>query len=165
MYKAALWFLAGVLTTAGLGAVAAPDQVKEATTNAFRDSPLGRLIQGQVGRILTLRSQLNLSDEQREQIHKIIKDHKPELAKAAKQIVEQKRVIRDAVISPDQTQTDIRKAADGLSQTITQTAVLAGQIREQIFAVLTPYQRQKVVDAIADRQQAVDHWLDEIAQP
>lgn len=165
MKKMALWLMAVIILTAGLGAAAAPSEVKTAAANALSDTPLGRLFQGQVGRMLTLRSQLNLSDEQRDQIRQIIADHKPELAKAAKQIVTQRRAIRDAVIRPDHSEADIRKAAENISQTITQTALLAGQIREKVFAVLTVQQVQLIEKAMLDRQQAVDQWLDEIDQP
>ncbi|HCD34620.1 MAG TPA: hypothetical protein DER01_19585 [Phycisphaerales bacterium] len=164
MHKVTLWFTIGIITTAGIGAAAAPTQIKNAATHTFRDSPVGRLIQGQVGRMLTLRSELNLTDQQRTLIRQIITNHKPELASLAKQIVEQKRAIREAVIKPDNQEADIHKAAENLAKTITQTAVLAGQIRAEVFAVLTVKQRQLIESSITDRHQAVDRWLDEIAQ-
>ena len=53
----------------------------------WTNSPVGKLISGRIGRAMVLRSELDVTDEQREKIHAILKSHRTEFAKAAQPIV------------------------------------------------------------------------------
>jgi Spy/CpxP family protein refolding chaperone len=155
MLKSATLFMAGALTVAGLGA-AAPT-VSNAAGHAFRDSPLGRLVQGQIGRRMVLRSQLNVTAEQREQIRAIYESHRTELAAAAASLVEQKRALRD--------EHDIRAAANKMGDAIADAAVIGRTIHRELQTVWTSEQQQLLDQYQGDKRQAVDTWLGEIAMP
>src|SRR4051812_29792341 len=94
----AKWILAGVvgLALAAGGAAKAVDEAGK-PGGRFADRPLGRLIQGRIGRGMELKSELNLSDEQKEAIKTTLAAHKGEIAKAIEPVAEKKRALRDAV--------------------------------------------------------------------
>ena len=163
MLKSATLFMAGALTVAGLGA-AAPT-VSQAAGHAFRDSPLGRLVQGQVGRRMVLRSQLNVTAEQREQIRGIYESHRAELAAVAASLVEQKRALRDAVTNSDATDGDIRAAANKMGDAIGDAALIGRTIHRELQTVWTSEQQQLLDVYQGDKQQAIDTWLGEINLP
>src|SRR4029077_1724160 len=96
---------------ASLGAVAGPGDVGEA-------HPLRMLLSGQIGRLLTLRSEVNLTAYQREQIHGIVKSHKQELVTAMKPVAEKRRALRDATIAEHPDEAAIRTAASDLGKAI-----------------------------------------------
>jgi Spy/CpxP family protein refolding chaperone len=163
MLKSAALFMAGALTVAGVGA-AAP-AVSQAAGHAIRHSPMARLVQGQIGRRMVLKSQLNVTAEQRQQIVAIYESHRAELASTAASMVEQKRALRDAVTSDDATDGDIRRAADKLGDTIGDASVIGRAIHRELQAVWTAEQRQLLDEYQGDKRGAVDTWLSEIAQP
>src|SRR3972149_11314742 len=58
--------------------------------------PLRMLVSGQFGRLLTLRSELDVTTEQRQQIRGIVKNHRQEIAAALKPVAEKRRGGRGA---------------------------------------------------------------------
>jgi len=122
-------------------------------------------VQGQIGRRMVLRSQLNVTAEQREQIRAIYESHRTELASAAASIVEQKRALRDAVTNADATDGDIRKAADQFGDTIGDAALVGRAIHREMQSVWTSEQQQLLDQYQGDKRDAVDTWLNEINLP
>lgn len=164
MLKSAALFAAGALSVAGIAA-AAPQAVPGAGggQGQFRNTPLGRLVTGQIGRGLVLRSQLNVTDEQRVQIAAAMEAHRAELAKAVASVVEHKRALRDAATDDSATERDIRRKADELGSALGDAALVARKLHQEMKGVWTAEQ-QKLLDAFnADRRTAVDGWLSEIA--
>jgi Spy/CpxP family protein refolding chaperone len=161
MKKSVVWLLAGVLIAVGLGAAAAHEQAGQ----VVRDTPLGRLVQGQVGRWLVLWSELKITGEQRAQIRQIVVAHKQQLAEVAAGLVEQKRALRDVALVPDARESDIRDAASRMTDRIADAAILLSAMRGEIFKVLDSRQQDLLEKALSDRQDAVDRWLTEMAKP
>ena len=63
------------------------------------DSPLGRLIQANIGRAVTLRAELNVTEEQRQQIAEVLRAHQSEIRAVVEKTVANKRAMREAVLS------------------------------------------------------------------
>lgn len=124
--------------------------------------PLRMLLSGQFGRLLTLRSELRLSEEQRGQIEAIIQSHRDEIVALAKPIAEKWRAMRDANAADE---TAIRAAADDLGKAIGDLAVLAAKIRAEVNVVLTPDQRVKIGNFRKQANGAVDDFFSEVANP
>jgi Spy/CpxP family protein refolding chaperone len=114
---------------------------------------------------MVLRSQLNVTAEQREQIRAIYESHRTELAAAAASLVEQKRALRDAVTDTDATEHDIRAAANKMGDAIADAAVIGRTIHRELQTVWTSEQQQLLDQYQGDKRQAVDTWLGEIAMP
>lgn len=151
--------LAGSFVGSGLAA-GAPlgDDVPEAR-------PLRMLASGQFGRLLTLRSELGVTPEQRAAIREILKSHKAEFATALKPVAEKRRALREATLADNANESAIRAAADELGKAIGDAAVLGAIIKAKMHEVLTPEQRQKISQFREQSDTAIDHFLGELVDP
>jgi len=126
--------------------------------------PLGRMLMGQLGRAMALRSELNITDEQRAQLRQILVSHKAEIAAATRPLVERARALREAVAAEQPDERAIRAAAAELGAAIGDAAVLASKVRGEAARVLTPQQLELIQQFHADRAQAVDELLGRIGE-
>ena len=146
----------------GVKAADAPADLS-APAAQYADRPLARLIRGQIGRWMVLSSQLDLSQDQKQQIASILKSHKAEIVQAVEPIVEKHRALREAVLAPNPDEKAIRAAADDLGHSIGDAAVLASKIRGEIAPILTDQQRQEIQDFRSQSDHAVDDFLAKVA--
>src|SRR5262249_46648826 len=108
--------------------------------------PLGRLIQAQIGRMMTLRAELDLTPEEHHQIHQILESHHKDVVDALHPVVLKIRALRNAVTDPSGNEQAIRAASDDLGKSIGDAAVLGAKIKAEIAGVLTDDQRHKLED-------------------
>lgn len=148
------------LALCGLGAAAAPRTLSTDTAG----HPLRAFIQGQLGRFLTLRSELDVTGEQREAIRQIVESHRGEIATVAKPIVEKRRALRDATLAKEPNETAIRAAANDLGKAIGDAAVLASKVKDEVGKVLTPQQVEKVEAFRLQSDSAVDRFIEKFAK-
>jgi Spy/CpxP family protein refolding chaperone len=125
--------------------------------------PLRTLMSGQVGRLLTLRSELDLTAEQKESIHKIVASHKQEIRDVMKPVVEKRRALRDATIATNPDEKAIRAAASDLGSALGNAAVLGSKVKVEVLTVMTPEQKQKIDEFRKHADAAVDHFFDQTA--
>jgi Spy/CpxP family protein refolding chaperone len=168
--KAGKWLLG--LAAAGLVGVGSFSMgVRAADTNADifspttrnSDRPLVRLIRGQIGRWMVLRSQLDLSDDQKQHIGAILKSHKAEILQAVQPIVQDHRALREAVLAASPDEKAIRSDADDLGHAIGDAAVLTAKIHGEIAPILTDEQRQDIKDFRSQSDRAVDDFFAKVA--
>ena len=122
-------------------------------------SPLGRTITGCLGRVFTLRSDLNISDEQRQQIRGVIVSHRAEIASTVKSIRDKRVVLRDLVRSDNAEESKIRTAAEALGQAVGDAAVKAAKLRGEIAPLLNQGQRTKIDKFLMENDAAIDGFL------
>ena len=144
----------------GLGAAAAPRMM--AGDGEFR--PLRMFVQGQIGRMMTLRSELDVTDEQRDAIKKIVVSHRSEIVAVAKPIVDKRRELRDATLAKDSNDEAIRTAANDLGKAIGDAAVLASKVKGEVSKVLTPDQMHKIDSFRQESDVSVDSFIEKIAK-
>jgi Spy/CpxP family protein refolding chaperone len=156
--------LAGGLATAGFASApgAAPGMAWLKGHDAA-DTPLGRLVTGSAGRLLVLRSELNLTTEQRSQIREVLVTHRAQIAQTVKSVYEKRNVLRDAVLQ-GQSEDQIRAAAGELGTAIGEASVKAAKLRNQVAPILTEHQQKRIGQFIADQDQAVGKFLDQASQ-
>ena len=124
-------------------------------------TPLGKMISGNLGRLMVLRAEINLTDEQREKIKGVVAAHKTEILAEAKTVAERRRALRGAVLSEKPDEAAIRKAADDLGREIGNAAVLAAKIKGEVAPTLTAEQKDLVKKCIADCEKAADRFFEE----
>lgn len=170
MRKRTLALALSLLTVGGLCAGATAMHAADARVAAgpfaekSEGGPLRRFISGQIGRLITLRSELNLSDDQKAKMKAIVMSHKAEIAAVAKPIVEHKRAIRDAMLAKDGTdEAAIRAATDAMAKPFGDAAVLAAKIRAEVRAVLTPDQMKKIGEFRTQLDTGIDGLIGEMA--
>lgn len=93
------------------------------------DRPLGRLIMGQIGRLLVLHSEMNVTPEQKAQIRAVIQSHKPEITDAVKALVAAKRNLREQVTVDKPDNKAIQAASDRQGEASTKRAVTDASAR------------------------------------
>lgn len=157
--------VAGLLVCALAGvALAADKEAKDHKGHGIKESALGKLITANLGRLMTLRSELNLTDEQKTKIHDAFKGHKKEIAAEAKQLFAKRNVLRDLVLSGSTDEAAIRKAADDLGKEIGNAAVLGVKVRDEVAPVLTDEQRAKIKKTKMEVDESVMSFLDKAAK-
>lgn len=149
--------LAGGVGVSGLAA-SGPlgDDVPEAR-------PLRMLLSGQFGRLLALRSELDLTSEQRERIRAIVKSHRQEIVASLQPVVDKRQALRDATLAENANEAAIRAAADELGKAIGDAAVVGSKIKAEVRQVMTPEQREKINKFRQQSETAVDTFLSEMA--
>ena len=156
-------FLGTALLAGGLGAAAA----NQTPSHRFGNTPIGRLIMARMGRMMTLKAELNLSDAQRDAIKETIQSHKSDLASAIKPAVDAHRVLRDKVMADTPDDASIRKAADDLGKKIGDAAVAIAKVKSEAAgkANLTPDQKKKLEDFRAANDASVDEFITKMEKP
>jgi Spy/CpxP family protein refolding chaperone len=152
--------MAGALAAVvGAGAVGAHVATK-CEHGPWADRPLGQLISGHVGRWMVLRSELNLTDAQKDKIKETLKAKKPEIAKVAKGVWDKRTVLANAVLADQPDEQAIRRAADDLGKAIGDAAVFASKVVGEVRPVLTTEQRDKIQKCRSECQDATTKFFE-----
>jgi Spy/CpxP family protein refolding chaperone len=124
------------------------------------NTPIGKLISGSIGRLMVLRSELNVTAEQKQQIREVLKSHRAEILATVKTVHEKRTALRDAVLA-GKDESEVRAAANELGQVIADTAVKATKLRNQVAPILTEEQRKLIGKHIAAQDEAVGGFLEQ----
>ena len=114
-----------------VGIAAAPDGTASALPSwrQLADTPVGRMISGNLGRLLVLRSEMNVTPEQRAEIRGVLVGHRSQIAATVKSVREKHLVLRDAVLADQPDEGKIRAAARELGIALGDAAVKAAHLR------------------------------------
>lgn len=126
--------------------------------------PVARLIAGNIGRFLVMRSELNVTPEQRSKIAAVVKGHRDEIRPMAKSILEKRTALREAVLATPKNEETIRKAATDLGKAIADASVLASKVISEARPALTPEQIERIRKFRMDNDKATTAWVDKIGQ-
>ena len=151
-----------------LGAAPVPSRAAEPVKDddgvQFASRPLARLIMGNIGRFLVLRSELNITDEQRKKIAAEIKSHKDEIGPIANEVFAKRQALRDAVLNKPGDQQAIMAAANDLGKAIGDAALLASKVVAQVKPMLTPEQQERIKNFRMSNDKATADWISRIGQ-
>ena len=128
--------------------------------DARHQGPLQMLVQGEIGRLMTLRSDLDISNEQREEIRTIVTGYREDFAPLVREMVWQRQVLRNAVLAESANTTDIKQQVTALGETIAEVSLLAADVIRDVRPVLTPDQIERVETFTAEHDTAAQRWLE-----
>jgi hypothetical protein len=123
------------------------------------ERPLARLIHERLAQFFALKADLGLTDEQKNSVHQILRNHREELLPLVKAVVAKHKALRNAVLADEPSQETIRAASEQLGTAIGDVAVVASGVVGEIKGVLTPEQLQKLRDFHAQRDLNVEEFL------
>jgi Spy/CpxP family protein refolding chaperone len=106
-----------------------------------------------------LAGELNLTDDQRAQVHQALVGHRAEIAAAIKPLIEKRHALRDAVRAEKPDEPTIKAAAADLGKALGDAAVVAARVRADLVKVLSPEQLDCLGKFWADMDQAVDEFV------
>lgn len=128
------------------------------------NTPIGKMISGSIGRLLVLRSEMNVTDEQRAQIREVLVSHRPAIAETVKSVRDKRVALRNAVLLGEASEEQIRAAADELGKAIADAAVKGSKLRGEIAPILTEEQRGLIRCFLEENDAAVDKFLTQAAE-
>jgi Spy/CpxP family protein refolding chaperone len=157
--------VAGVLglvaMTSEVGMAAAPAGAPTALPSwrQLADTPVGRLISGNLGRLLVLRSEMDVTPEQRGEIREVLLGQRSQIAATVESVREKRLVLRDAVLADQPDEGKIRAAASELGVALGDAAVKAANLRGKIAPILTDEQRELIYQFRQERDESIDEFF------
>jgi len=148
-----LGLVAGMAAAYGEGSPAAWAGCRLANT------PIGRVISASIGRLIVLRSEMNVTEAQRAQIREVLVTHRSDIASTVKSVRDKRVALRNAVLSGEADEAQIRAAADELGKAIADAAVKGSGLRNEIAPLLTEAQRGLIASFFEENDAAVDKFL------
>lgn len=115
------------------------------------------------GRFAQKLAQLGVTDDQKTQVKAILRNHQPTAGPLIKQVVTERRALRDAIRAETIDEAAIRAQAAKVASLEADLAVQRAHVAHEIRAVLTPGQWQKLKDMQIDVDARVDGFLQRIA--
>jgi Spy/CpxP family protein refolding chaperone len=148
----------------GVSAAAPATSASGGPEGKWGHGPIAHFLQARMGRAMTLRAELNLTDQQRDAIKTAMQSHKQEVVTAVKPVVDAKRALRDAVLAEKSDDSAIRKAADDLGKKVADAAVVIAKVKADVAskANLTPEQMKKIADFRAENDSSTDNLLKDL---
>ncbi|MHB0956655.1 MAG: Spy/CpxP family protein refolding chaperone [Pirellulaceae bacterium] len=128
------------------------------------NSPLGRLISGSIGRLMVLRSDVALTDAQRQQVREVLVKHRAEIAATVKSVRDSRVELRNTVLRGDADEATIKAAADNFGQAVSAAAVKASKLRNELAPILTEEQKQRIGEFFSEQDAAVNKVLERAVQ-
>ncbi len=126
--------------------------------------PGKRLLMGHVGRLLVLKSQLNVTEDQKKKIGEILKGHTDEIVPVAKTLLDNRKHLREAVLKEPADEKAIRAAAEDLTKSVADASILAAKLIAEARPVLTTRQWEVLHEAGDGFHKATIDWLDQLRE-
>jgi Spy/CpxP family protein refolding chaperone len=144
-----------------VGFAAAPDGT--ATTlpswRQLADTPVGRLMSGNLGRLLVLRSEMNVTPEQRAEIREVLISRRSQFAATVESVRKKHLVLRDSALADEPDEDKIRAAASELGAAMGDAAVKAAKLRGKLAPILTDEQRELIHQFRQERDESIEEFL------
>jgi protein CpxP len=114
---------------------------------------------GQRMRMMHALKEVGVTDAQKEQIRGMMREQRPQLQPLRKQMVQERRALRNVVQTSPVNESAIRTQAARVAQVQADIAVKRAYIADRIRAILTPEQQAKLKDLQAQRDARIDERL------
>ena len=163
-----LMVIAGALGLAAIGtgqqrvAAQSPSVVAEACAQ-IADTPLGKHVTGTIGRLLVLRSELDVTAEQRARIRATVLVHMPEIAEVAQGMLKKWQTLGDTVLAEEVDEKAIRAAADEFGATLGDAAIARAKLVHQVRGELSDEQIDAIKEFRAEQLRSVERLLEQVA--
>ena len=128
------------------------------------DGPFARMMTGRIGRMLVLKSELGVTEDQRTKLKTIAMSHRGELGPSLEKVGGTFRGLRDAVLAEQGDEGAIRKAAEEHGKAVGDLAVVLSQVTKEGREVLTEDQRAQIKNFIAANDTAADKMKKELKE-
>jgi Spy/CpxP family protein refolding chaperone len=153
--------LAVALALAVIAGIAVSQSVRRA--HRYGDGMYGR---GMFDRSLlrVLAHQLDLTDGQRAQVKQIMAKERPTLQPLMLQMAQDRKQLRQLVMSGTFDEAKVRELAAEQSQTVTQLTVERARVESELFQILSAEQKTKAAEQVDQHEQRFLHQLQKQAQ-
>jgi len=163
-----VWLSLGVLLVAGLVSVpqgvaaAEGEAVEQAPMARFAQRPLARLLRAHLGRLMTLRAELGITAEQRQEIRGVVAEHRDALIAAHAPVVEHRQRLRDLILQGDEVdEAAIRARCEQLANAMATAAVARAHLVQDLKPILSDEQKQRIGTFLDTMENRTDAFLAE----
>jgi protein CpxP len=144
---------AGIVATATVGGFFAYLAHADPTENHIARRPFARKL-----------AQIGVTDDQKTQVKEILRKFQPTVGPINKQVVAERRVLRDTIRAETINEPAIRAQAAKVASVEADLAVQRAHVAHEIRAVLTPEQLQKLREMQVDVDTRIDGVFARIAK-
>jgi Spy/CpxP family protein refolding chaperone len=144
---------AGIVATATVGGFFAYLAHADSTENHIARRPFARKL-----------AQIGVTDDQKTQVKEILRKFQPTVGPINKQVVAERRVLRDTIRAETINEPAIRAQAAKVASVEADLAVQRAHVAHEIRAVLTPEQLQKLREMQVDVDTRIDGVFARIAK-
>lgn len=127
-------------------------------------SPIAKLIMGNVGRLLVLRSELNITDSQRSQMKGVIRSNKDAIRPAVRTLLEKRQAFVETVMDKPGDEPAIRATGAELGKAIGDTGVVASKVLKEVRATLTEKQQELIKKFRKSLHESALEWTRHIGE-
>lgn len=118
--------------------------------------------EGRAGPLMKLRDDLALTAPQKQQLRQLVVANRREIAEAVRPVIEQRRALQEAATADPLDEAAVREAAGELGKRIGDAALLAGRLKKDVAAILTPEQMKTLGDAGDELTGRIESVLDRL---
>jgi Spy/CpxP family protein refolding chaperone len=111
---------------------------------------------GMAGRMDVGLGRLDLTEAQREQVRTIVQRHREDFQGVAERMRVARKALDDAINAEQVNEGAIRNASATLADIQADGAVLRAKVRQEVWGLLTPEQRQKATALRAERERRAE---------
>ncbi len=129
---------------------------KRAKIDAVRN-----MVRGIIGRVMVLRSELDVTDEQRGQIKEVFQSHKDDLRNNVTAVLKSRRALANAITS-GQSEEELKKAADNLGDAVAKAALEFAKTRQDARKVLTAEQKKEIDETRTAIWNSIDEFREKV---
>jgi periplasmic protein CpxP/Spy len=109
--------------------------------------------------------QLGLSDDQRQEVRRIMELHKAERQAIGERLREARRAQSEAVMAVPVDEATVRTRSAELGKVETDAALLRARVHAEVYNVLTPEQQEKAKTLRAERESRREQWKGQRQRP
>jgi len=121
-----------------------------------------RFLQKLIGQKMLFKAEMAITDEQKQTIHAIFRDHRDSMVPLVKNVVNKHQDLRKAVLADESDENAIRQVSQELGKTIGDVAVQLSKLVPEVRAILTEEQQALLDEHLSGHEAAVNEFLDEI---
>lgn len=110
-------------------------------------------------RMMQRLEEVGVTDAQKEQIRSIMRESRPTMRPLVKQMIQERRALRDAIHATPVNEAAIRAQAARVAQVQADLAVRRAHVSDKVRAVLTPEQAAKLKEMSAKHDAKVDSFM------
>jgi Spy/CpxP family protein refolding chaperone len=145
---------------AGLENAAAQPPGVAGLRGRLANTPLGKHVSGTIGRLLVLRSELEVTPEQRSRIRATLLEYRPEIVEVAQGVVQTRRALDETVRAEQVDERAIRTAAAELGSALGDASIVRAKIVGELRGVLNEDQIEAIEAFRQEQQESVDRLLE-----
>lgn len=150
------------LTAVGAGweeAAAQPPGMAE-LRGRLANTPLGKHVSGTIGRLLVLRSELDVTPQQRTRIRATLLEYRPDIVEVAQGVVQKRRALDETVRAEEVDEKAIRAAAAEFGAVLGDAAIVRAKIVGELRGVMNDEQIEAIKAFREEQQESVDRLLE-----